>query len=60
MHRLLNNVKTTVLMGSLMGLCLAIGYLIGGPNMMVYAFIFVFANLIVDILYSYLNPKITL
>ncbi len=29
-------------------------------SVMVYAFIFVFANLIVDILYSYLNPKITL
>jgi peptide/nickel transport system permease protein len=27
---------------------------------MVYAFTFVFANLIVDILYNYLNPKITL
>jgi heat shock protein HtpX len=32
MHRLLNNFKTTVLMGALMGLCLAIGYAIGGPN----------------------------
>jgi ABC-type dipeptide/oligopeptide/nickel transport system permease component len=27
---------------------------------MVYAFTFVIANLIVDILYTYLNPKITL
>jgi peptide/nickel transport system permease protein len=27
---------------------------------MIYAFIFVMANLIVDILYTYLNPKITL
>jgi len=32
MHRLVNNLKTTLLMGSLMGLCLAIGYLIGGPH----------------------------
>ncbi len=27
---------------------------------MVYAFTFVIANLLVDILYTYLNPKITL
>jgi len=27
---------------------------------MIYAFIFVMANLIVDVLYTYLNPKITL
>jgi peptide/nickel transport system permease protein len=27
---------------------------------MVYAFTFVIANLIVDVLYTYLNPKITL
>jgi heat shock protein HtpX len=32
MHRFLNNFKTTVLMSALMGLCLAIGYAIGGPN----------------------------
>jgi len=32
MYRLVNNVKTTVLMGSLMGLCLAVGYLIGGQG----------------------------
>lgn len=30
MDRLVNNLKTTVLMGSLMGLCLGVGYLIGG------------------------------
>jgi len=30
MDRLVNNLKTTVLMGSLMGLVLAVGYLIGG------------------------------
>jgi peptide/nickel transport system permease protein len=29
-------------------------------TVMVYAFTFVMANLIVDILYTYLNPKITL
>jgi heat shock protein HtpX len=32
MGRLVNNLKTTLLMGSLMGLCLAVGYLIGGPS----------------------------
>jgi len=32
MYRFVNNVKTTVLMGSLMGLCLAVGYLIGGQG----------------------------
>jgi len=39
MYRLVNDLKTTLLMGSLMGLCLAVGYLIGGTNAMVYAFI---------------------
>ncbi len=29
-------------------------------SVMVYAFTFVMANLIVDILYTYLNPKITM
>jgi peptide/nickel transport system permease protein len=29
-------------------------------SVMVYAFTYVIANLIVDILYTYLNPKITL
>jgi heat shock protein HtpX len=32
MYKLVNNFKTTLLMGSLMGLCLAIGYLIGGQG----------------------------
>ncbi len=32
MYRLMNNLKTTLLMGSLMGLCLAVGYLIGGQG----------------------------
>jgi len=40
MYRLVNDLKTTLLMGSLMGLCLGIGYLIGGPNAMIYAFVF--------------------
>jgi ABC-type dipeptide/oligopeptide/nickel transport system permease component len=29
-------------------------------TVMVYAFIFVMSNLIVDVLYTYLNPKISL
>jgi heat shock protein HtpX len=40
MTRFVNNFKTTLLMGSLMGLCLLIGYLIGGPNAMIFAFVF--------------------
>ncbi len=40
MSGLWNNAKTTILMGSLMGLCLGIGYLIGGNGGLVYAFIF--------------------
>ncbi len=40
MSGLWNNTKTTLLMGALMGLCLGIGYLIGGTHAMVYAFIF--------------------
>lgn len=39
MHRFLNNFKTTVLMAGLMGLCMAIGYAIGGPNAMLPALI---------------------
>jgi heat shock protein HtpX len=39
MSGLWNNMKTTILMGSLMGLCLGIGYLIGGSGGLVYAFI---------------------
>jgi len=39
MSGLWNNAKTTLLLGSLMGLCLGIGYLIGGPNGLIYAFI---------------------
>lgn len=40
MTRFMNNFKTTLLMGFLMGLCLAIGYLIGGPSAMIFAFVF--------------------
>ena len=32
MYRLINNLKTTLLMSLLMGLCLGVGYLIGGQN----------------------------
>jgi len=40
MSGLWNNAKTTLLMASLMGLCLGVGYLIGGQVGLVYAFIF--------------------
>ena len=39
MQGLFNNLKTVLLMGLLMGLCLGIGYLIGGPTMMTYALV---------------------
>lgn len=39
MSGLWNNAKTTLLLGSLMGLCLGIGYLIAGPHGLVYAFV---------------------
>jgi len=39
MTGLWNNMKTTLLMGSLMGLCLGVGYLIGGQIGIFYAFI---------------------
>ncbi|MEN6427935.1 MAG: zinc metalloprotease HtpX [Phycisphaerales bacterium] len=39
MYRFVNNLKTTVLMGSLMGLCLAVGYLIGGRGAMLPALV---------------------
>jgi heat shock protein HtpX len=39
MSGLWNNMKTTLLMGALMGLCLGIGYAIGGRSAMIYAFI---------------------
>ena len=40
MGRLWNGFKTTVLMGSLMGLCLGVGYLLGGRIGIIYAFFF--------------------
>lgn len=40
MTRLWNNTKTVILMGLLMGLCLGIGYLLGGQIGLVYAFLF--------------------
>ena len=39
MGRLWNNLKTTLLMGSLMGLCMGIGYLVGGRMGITYAFV---------------------
>jgi heat shock protein HtpX len=39
MYRVWNNFKTAVLMGALMGLCLGIGYLLGGQIGLIYAFV---------------------
>ncbi|MHC4982642.1 MAG: zinc metalloprotease HtpX [Planctomycetota bacterium] len=39
MYKIINNFKTTLLMGALMGLCLGIGYLIGGPSALVPALV---------------------
>ncbi|MGC9455398.1 MAG: zinc metalloprotease HtpX [Phycisphaerae bacterium] len=39
MYRLWNNFKTTLLMGGLMGLCLGIGYLVGGRSALVPALV---------------------
>ena len=39
MHAFLNNAKTALLMAALMGLCLAIGYLIGGSTGLVFALV---------------------
>ncbi len=38
MYRMWNNFKTVLLLGSLMGLCLAVGYLLGGRVGLTYAF----------------------
>jgi heat shock protein HtpX len=40
MYAFWNNAKTTLLMAGLMGLCLAVGYAIGGPHAMLPALIF--------------------
>ena len=40
MNGLWNNTKTALLMAALMGLCLAIGAMMGGPRAMVMAFVF--------------------
>jgi heat shock protein HtpX len=39
MYALWNNTKTAMLMAGLMGLCLGIGYMMGGPNMMLGALV---------------------
>jgi heat shock protein HtpX len=57
MNGLWNNVKTTILMGSLMGLCLGIGYLIGGRVGIFYAFIF---GGLMDLIAFFFSDKIAL
>ncbi len=38
--RWMNNVKTALLLGSLMGLCMAIGYFVGGPRGLTFGLLF--------------------
>jgi heat shock protein HtpX len=57
MSGLWNNAKTTLLLGSLMGLCLGIGYLIGGPHGLVYAF---FVGGIMNLIAYFFSDKIAL
>jgi heat shock protein HtpX len=57
MSGLWNNMKTTILMGSLMGLCLGIGYLIGGNGGLVYAFLF---GGVINLIMFFFSDKIAL
>jgi heat shock protein HtpX len=57
MRRLWNNFKTTVLMGSLMGLCLGVGYLIGGRIGIFYAF---FVGGLMNLVAYFFSDKIAL
>ena len=38
--RLVNHAKTTALLAALMGLCMAIGYFMGGPQGLIIGFLF--------------------
>jgi heat shock protein HtpX len=57
MGRLWNGFKTTLLMGSLMGLCLGVGYLIGGRIGIFYAF---FAGGLMNLVAYFFSDKIAL
>jgi heat shock protein HtpX len=57
MYRFVNNLKTTMLMGSLMGLCLAVGYLIGGHGALLPAFVL---GGMVNLLAYFFSDKIAL
>ena len=50
--RFLNNVKTTVLLGAMMGLCMAAGYLLGGPTGVLFGLIFGGLGNIIAFLFS--------
>jgi len=52
MNSLWNNAKTALLMGGLMGLCLALGYALGGPQAMMMAFVIGGAMNVVAFFYS--------
>ena len=57
MGRLWNGFKTTLLMGSLMGLCLGVGYLIGGRIGIFYAF---FVGGLMNLVAYFFSDKIAL
>jgi heat shock protein HtpX len=57
MTGLWNNMKTTILMGALMGLCLGVGYAIGGPHVMLYAFII---GAVMNLIAFFFSDKIAL
>ena len=57
MGRLWNGFKTTLLMGSLMGLCLGVGYLLGGRVGILYAF---FAGGLMNLVAYFFSDKIAL
>ena len=57
MGRLWNSFKTTLLMGSLMGLCLGVGYLIGGRIGIFYAF---FVGGLMNLVAYFFSDKIAL
>ena len=57
MGRLWNGFKTTLLMGSLMGLCLGVGYVLGGRVGILYAF---FAGGLMNLVAYFFSDKIAL
>jgi heat shock protein HtpX len=57
MAGLWNNIKTVILMGALMGLCLGVGYLLGGQIGIIYAF---FIGGVMNLIAFFFSDKIAL